>query len=92
MRRDPLSGVAIETEKKPPPLGVVVHSAIAPTYRRTCGIAKHVLARKGGVLYFWNLEELSERIMAFIEHYDRSAKPIEWSYTVAQMEEKFGTE
>jgi hypothetical protein len=41
--------------------------------------------------HFQNLEELSQRIMAFIQHYDRSAKPIEWSYTVAQMEEKFGT-
>lgn len=27
--------------------------------------------------------------MAIIEHYDRSAKPIVWSYTVAKMEEKF---
>jgi hypothetical protein len=25
MRRDPLSGVAIGTDRKPPPLGVVVH-------------------------------------------------------------------
>lgn len=41
--------------------------------------------------HFRNLEELSQQIMDFIEHYDRSAKPIEWSYTVAQMEEKFGT-
>jgi len=51
-----------------------------------------VLQRKVAPYHFWNLEELSERIMAFIEHYDPSAKPIEWSYTVAQMEEKFGTE
>ncbi|WP_263841469.1 hypothetical protein [Salinibacter sp.] len=42
--------------------------------------------------HFRNLEELSQQIMDFIEHYDRSAKLIEWSYTVAQMEEKFGTD
>ena len=41
--------------------------------------------------HFPNLEELCRRIMAFIKHHNRSARPIEWSYTVAQMEEKFGT-
>lgn len=41
--------------------------------------------------HFPNLEELSRRIMAFIEHHNRSARPIEWSYTVTQMEAKFGT-
>jgi hypothetical protein len=42
--------------------------------------------------HFRNLKEPSQRIMDFIEHYDRSAQPIKWSCTMAQMEEKFGTD
>jgi len=35
---------------------------------------------------------LSQRILDFIAHYDRSAKPINWSYTVAKFDEKFATD
>lgn len=40
---------------------------------------------------FPNLETLRERLMAFILRYNASGKPIKWSYTVAQMREKFAT-
>lgn len=40
---------------------------------------------------FSNLETLKERLIAFILRYNASAKPIKWSYTVAQMREKFAT-
>lgn len=38
---------------------------------------------------FPNLETLQQRLLDFIAHYNRSAKPINWSYTVAQLKEKF---
>jgi hypothetical protein len=40
---------------------------------------------------FPNLETLQQRMLDFITHYNLSAKPINWSYTVAQMENKFAT-
>ena len=40
---------------------------------------------------FPNLETLQQRLLDFITHYNLSAKPINWSYTVAQMENKFAT-
>lgn len=40
---------------------------------------------------FPNLETLQQRLLDFIGHYNRSAKPINWSYTVTQMKEKFAT-
>jgi transposase len=38
-----------------------------------------------------NRETLRERLMEFIIHYNVSAQPIKWSYTVAQMQKKFAT-
>jgi transposase len=40
---------------------------------------------------FPNRETLRERLMEFIVHHNASAKPIKWSYTVAQMQKKFAT-
>lgn len=40
---------------------------------------------------FPNLETLQQRLLDFITHYNLSAKPINWSYTQAQMEKKFAT-
>ncbi len=40
---------------------------------------------------FPNRETLRERLMEFIIRYNVSAKPIKWSYTVAQMKKKFAT-
>jgi hypothetical protein len=34
---------------------------------------------------FPNRETLRERLIAFIAHHNASAKPIQWSYTIAQM-------
>lgn len=42
--------------------------------------------------HFENLGALSQRIMDFIAHYDESAQPLNWSYTVAKFNEKFGTD
>jgi transposase len=41
--------------------------------------------------HFPNKETLQQRLLEFIAHYNQTAKPIEWSYTVAQMKEKFAT-
>jgi transposase len=41
--------------------------------------------------HFVDLEALKQRILDFIAHYNRSAKPIHWSYTVTKLEEKFAT-
>lgn len=41
--------------------------------------------------HFADLEALKQRILDFIAHYNLSAKPIQWSYTVAKLEEKFAT-
>lgn len=41
--------------------------------------------------HFVNLAALQQRILEFIAHYNRTAKPIEWSYTVAKLEKKFVT-
>lgn len=40
---------------------------------------------------FPNKETLRQRLMEFIVRHNASAKPINWSYTVAQMTEKFAT-
>ena len=41
--------------------------------------------------HFVDLEALQQRILDFIAHYNHSAKPIHWSYTVAKLEKKFAT-
>lgn len=41
--------------------------------------------------HFADLEALKQRILDFIAHHNLSAKPIQWSYTVAKLEEKFAT-
>ena len=41
--------------------------------------------------HFVDLDALQERILDFIAHYNRTAKPIQWSYTVAKLEQKFAT-
>lgn len=37
-----------------------------------------------------DLDALAQRILEFISHYNRSARPIQWSYTVTKLTEKFG--
>ena len=39
--------------------------------------------------HFADLDALKQRILDFMTHYNLSAKPIQWSYTVAKLEEKF---
>jgi len=34
---------------------------------------------------------LTQRILNFVAHYNHTARPIEWSYTVAKLNEKFAT-
>jgi len=41
--------------------------------------------------HFPDRETLRQRILEFIAHYNRSAEPIKWSYTVDQLVEKFAT-
>jgi transposase len=41
--------------------------------------------------HFNTLQELEQRLLAFMDYYSDSAKPIEWSYTVEKLVEKFGT-
>ena len=41
--------------------------------------------------HFESITALTQRILDFIAHYNRTAKPIEWSYTVAKLNEKFAT-
>ena len=41
--------------------------------------------------HFVDLEALKQRILEFIAHYNRTAQPIHWSYTIAKLEEKFAT-
>jgi len=41
--------------------------------------------------HFASLRALMKAIMAFIDHYNATAKPIKWSYTVEKLEKKFGT-
>jgi transposase len=40
--------------------------------------------------HFGSLQELEQSILAFVEHYNQTAKPIHWSYTVEQLELKLG--
>ncbi|WP_375509728.1 hypothetical protein [uncultured Nostoc sp.] len=40
---------------------------------------------------FPDIQTLHQRITDFIIRYNDSAQPIKWSYTVAQMMEKFAT-
>lgn len=40
---------------------------------------------------FPNKETLRQRLLEFIVLHNRSAQPIKWSYTVAQMTQKFAT-
>lgn len=41
--------------------------------------------------HFVDLDALKERILDFIAHHNQTAKPIQWSYTVAKLEAKFAT-
>jgi len=41
--------------------------------------------------HFSNLDELEHVIQNFIAHYNRTAKPIKWSYTIEQLERKLAT-
>lgn len=41
--------------------------------------------------HFPNLDTLKQRILDFMAHYNSSAKPLQWSYTVSQLMEKFAT-
>ena len=40
--------------------------------------------------HFGSLKELEQAIQAFIAHYNHTAKPIHWSYTVEQLTRKLG--
>jgi transposase len=42
--------------------------------------------------HFPDRTALEQRLLASIDHYNDSAKPIQWSYTVEQLVEKFGTD
>ena len=41
--------------------------------------------------HFASLDELERDILDFIVHYNQTAKPLKWSYTVEQLERKLGT-
>ncbi len=41
--------------------------------------------------HFTSLDELEQAILAFIAHYNQTAKPLKWSYTVEQLEHKLAT-
>ncbi len=38
--------------------------------------------------HFTNCDELETAILSFIGHYNQTAKPLKWSYTVEQLEHK----
>src|SRR5467141_487155 len=38
--------------------------------------------------HFCSLDELEQTIQDFIAHYNQTAKPLKWSYTVEQLEHK----
>ena len=41
--------------------------------------------------HFCSLDELEQAIQNFITHYNQTAKPLKWSYTVEQLEHKLAT-
>lgn len=41
--------------------------------------------------HFISRDELEQAILDFIRHYNQTAKPLTWSYTVEQLEHKLGT-
>jgi transposase len=41
--------------------------------------------------HFETLDDLKQAILDFIAYYNRTAKAIQWSYTVEKLEEKLGT-
>jgi hypothetical protein len=41
--------------------------------------------------HFTSLDELEQAILTFIARYNRTAKPLQWSYTVEQLEHKLAT-
>jgi hypothetical protein len=41
--------------------------------------------------HFVSLDALKQHILDFIAHYNQSARPLNWSYTVAKLEKKFAT-
>jgi transposase len=42
--------------------------------------------------HFESVAHLKRVLLEFIQHYNRTAKPIQWSYTIAKLEKKFGDE
>jgi transposase len=42
--------------------------------------------------HFESVAHLKQVLLDFIRHYDRTAKPIKWSYTISKLEQKFGDE
>lgn len=40
--------------------------------------------------HFGRVEELAQAIAAFIAHYNETARPIQWTYTVEKLEAKLG--
>ncbi len=41
--------------------------------------------------HFGSLDELEHAILDFIAHYNQSAQPLKWSYTIEKLEHKLGT-
>lgn len=41
--------------------------------------------------HFESVDVLIASILAFIAHYNQTAKPIRWTYTVEKLEKKLGT-
>jgi hypothetical protein len=41
--------------------------------------------------HFTSLDELQQAIQDFIRHYNQTARPLKWSYTVEKLERKLGT-
>ena len=41
--------------------------------------------------HFGSLDELQQAMLDFIAHYNQTAKPLTWSYTVEKLEHKLGT-
>jgi len=42
--------------------------------------------------HFESVTHLKQVLLAFIQYHNRTAKPIQWSYTIAKLEKKFGDE
>jgi hypothetical protein len=42
--------------------------------------------------HFESVTHLKQVLLEFIQYHNRTAKPIQWSYTIAKLEQKFGDE